>query len=136
MSRKRVWVVVAFMAVIVGSAGVGYLTAWTVGYARAGRSHAMTHCDMLLLESGSLIRGVDTSGLNGLIDAIETNGNVSDGILRAWQLCARADDNERISRALARWEMAKKKLEQLRRSHETSEDPNSGGTEELGTVTY
>jgi hypothetical protein len=120
MNRKRVWVVVAFMMVIVASAGVGYLTAWTVGYVRIGQSHAMTHCDMLFLESRALIRGVDTSGLNGLIDAIENNGDVSVAIVRAWQLCGRADDNERISTAVAGWETAKRKLEQLRRSYETS----------------
>jgi hypothetical protein len=112
------------MIVVVASVGVGYLYGRIVGYMQMYESYAMAHCSMLFLASRSLVRGVDASGLNGLIDAVESNGDLLDDVIRGWQICAGADENEKISEAIKEWETAKRRLEQLRRLYETSKDPN------------
>ena len=126
MSKKRV-VVVVFIIAIVASTAVGYFAAWARGHIRMSHSYAMTHRDILFLTSRSLIRNIDTSGLDGLIDTIEDNGDTWEAIIRAWQLCDRTGDKERIAAALGEWEMARKKLEELRSSPGKSKDPNTGG---------
>ena len=126
MSKKRVAVVVFIIAIVASAAG-GYFAAWVRGYIRTSHSYAMTHRDILFLTSRSLIRNIDTSGVDGLIDAIEDNGDTWEAIIKAWQLCARTDDKERIGAALGEWEVARKKLEELRSSPRKSKDPNTGG---------
>ena len=124
MSKKRIMVVIALVMAIAVSAAGGSFATWVIGYIRLSNSYAMTHCDILFLTSRSLIRNVDASGLSGLIDAIEDNGDTWDAIVRAWQLCSRADDKQRIARALGEWEAAKKRLEELRSSYKAPKGNN------------
>jgi len=127
MGKKRIIILIVFIMAIVVSAGLGYFSAYAIGFLKMYDLHAMTHCDILFLESRSLIRNIDSSGVNGLIDAIEQNGDMWAAIVWGWQPHSRADDKEKISKTLEEWEMAKKKLEELRSSYETYEDPNRVG---------
>ena len=79
--------------------------------------HAMTYCSVLLLQSGSIVRKVDSSGVNGLIDAMEQNGDEWAAMVRSWQPHCRAKDEKTFSLALERWETAKIKLQDLRSSN-------------------
>jgi hypothetical protein len=125
MGKKRIIILTVFIMAVVISATLGYLAAYAIGLLKMYESHAMTYCDLLFLESRALIRNIDSSGVNGLIDAVEQNGDFWATIAGAWQPRNRTDDDKKkISQALEQWDTAKRKLEELRSSYEAHEDPN------------
>ena len=123
---KLVFSIIIILTVII-SARLGYLAAYLRGLRNMNHSYAMVYCCILLGQSNTLIRNIDSSGVNGLIDAIERNGDGWAVTVRAWQPRCRAEDRKTYSMALEQWETAKKKLEELRSSYETYKDPNSVG---------
>ncbi len=110
---KLVFPIIIILTAII-SATLGYFAAYVRGELNMYHSNAMCYCHVLLRQSSALIREVDSSGVNGLIDTIEENGGMCADMVRAWQPHARADDKRALSLALERWETAKKKLEELR----------------------
>ena len=124
MSRRRLVIVAILMITIIASAGGGYVAAWARGYMRMNESHAVTHSDMLFLLSRSIVRNIDTSGLTGLVDAIESNCDSWGAIASSYQPYSTAENRKRISRALDEWKTAKERLDTLRSSLEASGDPN------------
>jgi hypothetical protein len=127
MGKKKIIILIVFTMAILISAGVGYLVAYVRGIFNMYHSNAMAYCCVLLVQSNTLIRNIDSSGVNGLIDAIERNGDDWAVTVRGWQPHCRAEDRKTYSMALEQWETAKKKLEELRSSYETYKDPNSVG---------
>jgi hypothetical protein len=120
---KLVFSITIILTVII-SATLGYLAAYVRGLRNMNHSYAMTYCCVLLVQSGTLVGNIDSSGVNGLIDAIERNGDDWAVTVRGWQPHCRAEDRKTYSMALEKWETAKKKLEELRSSYETYKDPN------------
>ena len=131
MGKKKIIILIVFTIVftlaIVISAGVGYLAAYVRGLQQIYDMETMAYCHVLLLGSRRLNYNIDCSGVNGLIDAVEQNGDSLVALVRPWDPPIRGDDKKRISKAHEEWEMAKKKLEELRSSYETYKDPNSVG---------
>ena len=114
---KLVFSIIIILTVII-SATLGYFAAYVRGMFNMYHSDAMTYCCVLLEQSNTLVRNVDSSGVNvnGLIDAIEQDGDGWAAMVRGWQPHSRADDKKTFSLALEKWETAKKKLEELRSS--------------------
>jgi hypothetical protein len=81
-------------------------------------SDAMFYCYVLLEQSDTLVRNVDSSSVNvnGLISAMEEDGDYWAEVVRSYQPLCIAEDKKTFSLALERWETAKKKLEELRSS--------------------
>ena len=110
---KLVFSIIIILTAII-SATLGYFAAYTRGLFNMYHSDGMNSCRVLLEQSGTLVHNIDSSGINvnGLIDAIERNGDRWAAMVRAWQPHSRADDKKTYSIALERWETAKKKLEE------------------------
>jgi hypothetical protein len=112
---KLVFPIIIILTAII-SATLGYFLAYATGKLNMYHSDAMTYCHVLFLQSKSLVREVDSSGVNGLIDTIELNGENWALMVKTWQSHARAEDKKTFSKALESWETAKKKLNELRAS--------------------
>ena len=120
---KLVFSIIIILTVII-SATLGYFAAYVRGMFNMYHEQAMAFCAVLLVQSNALIHNIDSSGVNGLIDAIEQNGDGWAVTVRGWQPRCRAEDRKAYSMALEKWETAKKKLEELRSSYEAYKDPN------------
>lgn len=110
---------ITIILVVIISATIGYFAAYVRGLFNMYHSDGMNSCLVLLEQSSTLGRNIDSSGVNvnGLIDAIERNGDGWATMVRSWQPHSRADDKKTYSIALEKWETAKKKLEELRSSN-------------------
>ena len=115
---KLVFSIIIILTAII-SATLGYFTTYARGVFNMYHSDGMNSCLVLLEQSSTLVRNIDSSGVNvnGLIDAIERNGDKWAAMVRGWQPHSRADDKKTYSIALEKWETAKKKLEELRSSN-------------------
>jgi hypothetical protein len=133
MGKNRIVVLMALAMAIAVSAGVGYWIGSIAGYNRAIAGgilgldwYTWKKCDDLFVDSKGIVRRVNASGIDGLIDAVEFQYDISDTFLHALQpLLTRDDEKDRIARALEAWETARKRLEELRASHGTRGDPNT-----------
>ena len=67
-----------------------------------------THCDILLLQSASVLNSYDVSNL---IKKVEDNCDSLASLIAANKACSPEDVKKNISDALEKWEKAKIKLE-------------------------
>jgi hypothetical protein len=109
-------IVIILTAII--SIALGFFVGYAIGLFNMYHSDAEFYCYVLLEQSSTLIRNVDSSGVNvnGLIDAMEEDGDHWAEVIRSWQPHSRAKDKKTFSLALESWETAKIKLEDLRSS--------------------
>jgi hypothetical protein len=109
-------IVIILTAII--SIAFGCFVGYTIGLFNMYHADGMNSCLVLFEQSRLLSSNIDSSGVNvnGLLDAIERNGDDWAAMVKAWQPHCRAKDEKTFSLALERWESAKKKLEDLRSS--------------------
>lgn len=116
--KKRVlvfWIVSIVLIAISG--GLGYITAYVQGLLKVNDMHVRTYCHVLLLESLTLSREVDSSGTAGLINAAEQNCGSWASFIRVNEPYCSPDTKIRIAEALEAWEKAKRNLEEIRSLH-------------------
>lgn len=126
--KKKVLVFLVVTILLVGISGtLGYVAGYYVqGLQEVNDMNVRTHCHVLLLESLRFARKVDSSGMTGLIDAVELNCEGWASFIRVWQPYSSATTMKEIEEALQAWEKAKGKLEELRTLYVEQKPPDVG----------
>jgi hypothetical protein len=118
MNKRKVAFIIVTILLIVISGAFGYLTAYVKGLENAILADVNTHCSVLKLESLRLSRQVGTSGIKGLIDAVEDNGDTWASYINVNKPYRPDNTKLIIADAVAEWEKARAKLAELRTSYE------------------
>ena len=115
-TKLEIFIVIIITAII--SIALGCFVGFTIGLFNMYHADGMNSCLVLFEQSRLLSSNIDSSGVNvnGLIDAIERNGDNWAAMVKGWQPHCRAKDKKTYSLTLEKWETAKKKLEDLKSS--------------------
>jgi hypothetical protein len=122
--KIRVFSLILIMTILIsGGLGfmVGYSICWFKTYVLISPE---IHSDMLLIESKEFVRKSD---VNGLIDAIEKNGDFLASLINGFNvgvpnLYINDETKKKYSQSIEVWDEAKKKLEEIRTSYAIQSD--------------
>jgi hypothetical protein len=119
MNKKTVAFTIVTILLIVISAAFGYLTAYVKGLENVLEREANIYSHVLMLESLTLSRKVSSSGIKGLIDAVEQNCDSWASFISVMVNDPYRSDGTKlkISEARLAWEKTKNKLEELKSSY-------------------
>ena len=115
--RKHLILSFIFSGIIFGSAG--YLLAYCRGLQNANDMVIRTHCDILLLQSISIL---NSSNVASFINKVEENCDFSASLIAANKPYSPEDTKNNISEALEKWEKAKRRIGEYKSSYKEQKD--------------
>jgi hypothetical protein len=126
MKKKYFLLSVVGVLIVLMSFGLGYACAYIHGLIKAWDMVVTTHAEILLADSGVLTKKLRSSDIAELIEATEENGDsLCNFIIEFKPVTKNAGTRKLIDIALAKWEQAKERLQELRalQSENTNDSP-------------
>jgi hypothetical protein len=114
MKKKSFILPVTIVLVVIVASGLSYTTAYIQGLQKAIDMDVRARSNVLLIESLSLSRRSD---VEGLINGVELNCSIWASFIRANEPYCSSDTRKMIKEALAAWEKADTKLQELKLSY-------------------